>query len=78
MRPAQLDRAVPRKDGAEGAGGSAIAIYDDDLIVARRELRQPALDGLDDLPRIEVVHGGNTVDIDLPTMPVDDGLHLLP
>ena len=78
VRPGKLDRAVSLENRVQRAGRAAIAVDDDDLPVPRRELREPAVDRLDDLLRIEMMHRRNTVHVDVPAMAVDDGLDLFP
>src|SRR5438094_408865 len=73
---AHPDRPLALEDRFDRARRAAIAVNDHNLAIGDRELLQFAVHGLDDFLRIEVMHGGHAINVDIPAVLVHDRLDL--
>jgi len=76
MRPADLRCAELFEDWIQASVGSTIAVDDDEAVVTRPQRMQLLAELLDDLFRVQVEHRRQSIDVDLPTAPIDDVLDL--
>ena len=76
VRAAQAGRPNLFQQRVELAVHPALPVDDDELVVARAKCMQPLPELVDDSRRVEMEQRGHAVDVDFPTTPVDDVLHL--
>ena len=76
MRPPEPRRPDLLEQRLELAGGAAVAVDHDQLLVSRAKGVQLLAQLVDDARRIEVEERRDPVDVDVPAAPLDDVLHL--